>query len=198
MRTIIGLGNPGRQYAQTRHNVGWMALDRLADEHGIAIDRRLKRFLSVLAFYGQGELKNEAVRLVKPQTMMNRSGDAVAALLRTERDRMSPESVLIVCDDVNLPIGRLRLRAEGGPGGHNGLASCLDPFGQGSVPRLRIGVGGGVPGRDLASFVLAPFAGAEQPILSESLARAAEACALWVTQGIEAAMNHANAAQGKR
>ena len=198
MKTIIGLGNPGRQYAQTRHNVGWMALDRLAASHGIAMDQRLRQMLRVLANYGQGELGQETIRLVKPQTMMNCSEEAVAALQRRERDRMRPENILIVCDDVNLPLGRLRLRAEGGSGGHHGLASCLKQLGQREVPRLRIGVGGGEPGKDLAPFVLVPFADSERSLLNESLTRAVEACALWVTQGVEAAMNCANATQENR
>lgn len=206
MKTIFGLGNPGWQYAQTRHNVGWMALDQLAADCGIVIDKRLRRLFTVLAHYGQGGLGQEKIRLIKPQTMMNRSGQVVAALLRRERDRMNPESILIVCDDVNLPLGRLRLRAEGGSGGHNGLADCLKQFGHESLPRLRVGVGGGArpgdgerrageSGQSLASFVLAPFADSEKSLLNKSLTRAAEACALWVTRGVEAAMNRANATQ---
>ena len=120
--------------------------------------------------------------------MMNRSGAAVA---RDAQD-VKPQDCLIVCDDVNLPLGTLRMRAQGGAGGHHGLASCLESFGTEDVPRLRVGVGSASLPKDLTEFVLSPFRNEERPVVEDMVARAVEACALWVQEGIATAMNQVN------
>ena len=190
MQAIVGLGNPGGEYAGMRHNVGWMVVERLAERHGTRIDRTRRRGLRAAARYGQFEHQGRVVRVIEPWLLMNRSGEA----LRAFGDELGAEDVLLVCDDVNLPLGRLRIRAEGGAGGHHGLASCLEALGTEQVARLRIGVGGGAPGADLVRVVLAKFRPDEQPQVAEMLERAAAACETWIEHGIEAAMNRHNAA----
>ena len=165
MKLIVGLGNPGPHYEQTRHNVGAMVVRRLAR-------RRL----------------GPDVRLLVPDAMMNVSGEALARAALPER----MEDLLLVCDDVNLPLGTLRVRPEGSDGGHHGLASCLQQLGTEAVPRLRVGVGSASLPKDLTEFVLSPFDPPERPVVEETLARAAEACELWAAGGIEAAMNRVN------
>jgi len=165
MKLIVGLGNPGPHYEQTRHNVGAMVVRRLAR-------RRL----------------GPDVRLLVPDAMMNVSGEALARAALPER----MEDLLLVCDDVNLPLGTLRVRPEGSDGGHHGLASCLQQLGTEAVPRLRVGVGSASLPKDLTEFVLSPFDPPERPVVEETLARAAEACELWAARGIEAAMNRVN------
>ena len=132
---------------------------------------------------------DERVQLVRQHTMMNLSGEALASDVR---DESSPEQMLIVCDDVNIPLGTLRMRAQGGAGGHNGLASCLEALGTDEVPRLRVGVGSASLPKDLTEFVLSPFQNEERPVVDDMVARAVEACELWVQEGIETAMNKVN------
>lgn len=189
MKVIVGLGNPGRAYVETRHNVGWMVVEQLATRHQTAIDRRVRRWWQVVAVDGEFTSGDQMVRLVKPMTMMNRSGEALGAL----QGELAPGDVLIVCDDVNLPFGRLRLRAHGGSGGHHGLQSCLEGLGTEQVARLRIGIGGGEAGRDLTRVVLSTFTKSERPVLEDLTRRAAETCDTWVENGVEVAMNACNA-----
>ena len=191
MKVIVGLGNPGREYAKTRHNVGWMVIERLARQHQTTIDRRWRRRLRVIAMYGDSTWGSQVVRLLKPSTMMNRSGQALAV----RQDLVAPEELLLVCDDVNLSLGRLRLRARGRAGGHHGLQSCFDALGTERVARLRIGVGGGEPGTDLARLVLSPFSRSERLALEDVTSRAAQAVETWVENGIEVAMNRYNSEQ---
>jgi len=179
---IVGLGNPGRQYETTRHNAGFMVVQQLGKQ---ASGRWESRSHPEFASRSAGP-----VVLILPQTMMNASGQAVQAA--ATRWRVAPEEILIVCDDVNLPLGTLRLRDAGGAGGHHGLASCLDALGTEAVPRLRVGVGVEPLPRDLTEFVLAAFRPEERPVLDQALDRAVEACEWWVREGIQAAMNHAN------
>jgi len=186
MKLIVGLGNPGRQYETTRHNVGFMVVERFCNKHHT--DQTFDRALNArCATFLEGE---ESVQLVEPQTMMNDSGGTVKAL--HQRWSRPPQDLLIVCDDVNLPLGTLRLRDAGSDGGHHGLASCLQALGTEEVPRLRIGVGVEPLPRDLTEFVLAAFRPEERPGLDQALDRAVEACEWWVRDGIQAAMNHAN------
>lgn len=182
MKLIVGLGNPGRQYETTRHNAGFMVVQQLGKQ---ASGRWESRSHPEFASRSAGP-----VVLILPQTMMNASGQAVQAA--ATRWRVAPEEILIVCDDVNLPLGTLRLRDAGGAGGHHGLASCLDALGTEAVPRLRVGVGVEPLPRDLTEFVLAAFRPEERPVLDQALDRAVEACEWWVREGIQAAMNHAN------
>lgn len=160
---IVGLGNPGEAYADTRHNVGFRVVDALADRWRVGDWER--RYLSLLA-------RRRGARplwLVKPQTFMNLSGRAVAALCRGEN--LAAGQVLVVVDDVDLPLGVVRLRARGGPGTHNGLRSLVEEIGEG-FPRLRLGVRGQAPWQDLADYVLSPFAPAEQEAVESMVVRA--------------------------
>lgn len=177
----MGLGNPGPDYARTRHNTGFLAVEQLAQRHGVRW-KPLKAGRSTIADVGAWAAGREEVRLVKPLTFMNCAGSVLAQLTPPA----DPAELLIVCDDTALPLGTLRLRAQGSAGGHHGLASCLAACGTEQVARLRIGVGADAARmpNDLAVFVLAPFAAAERPVLEQTLTRAVEACELWVEKGI--------------
>ncbi|MGH7588038.1 MAG: aminoacyl-tRNA hydrolase [Gemmatimonadota bacterium] len=185
IRIVAGLGNPGPEYEATRHNVGFRVLDRLATEHGMAWKRRGDRLQAV------GEIESRPGTLVKPLTWMNASGRALAALAREEP--FEPEELLVCYDELQLPMGRLRLRASGTHGGHNGMLSVLEALGTESVPRLRIGVfpeSGGV--RDATAFVLRPFRRREEPIIEEAIARAADAVKCAIGEDLLTAMNRYN------
>ncbi len=183
---IVGLGNPEPKYAANRHNVGFRCLDRLAAAHGLSFERRQKQARVAL-----GTLAGRAVVLAKPQTFMNESGRAVAGLAGFYRVEL--HRLLVVYDDIDLPLGTLRLRPDGGSGGHRGMRSIIEHLGQRTgFPRLRIGVGR-PPGRmEAAAYVLQDFAAEELPVLDETLARAGQAIELWLSAGIETAMNYAN------
>ena len=189
MKVIVGLGNIGPDYAATRHNVGFMVVDRLAGSHGGSLTQRYRRQRELVAMYGDARIGTEQVRLVRPQTMMNCSGAALDALPSWHG---ASADLLLVCDDVNLPLGVLRLRPRGSAGGHHGLESCFAALGTSDVPRLRVGVGTEPLPRDLTDFVVSPFRRAERPLVAQVIERATEACELWVANGIEAAMNRAN------
>jgi PTH1 family peptidyl-tRNA hydrolase len=181
----VGLGNPGRQYSGTRHNVGFRVIDALAAAHGITV--RTRRLHSV---YGVGEIGGERVCLARPQTYMNLSGQAVAAL---QRELSLPlEDLLIVCDDVNLPLGKLRIRRQGSAGGSNGLKSIVASLDTDAFPRLRIGVGR-PGGGDLVDHVLGSFNRAELPIVEQAINTAVEAVEVALSDGVETAMNRFNA-----
>lgn len=188
---LVGLGNPGHTYHDTRHNVGFMLIQRLAERRAVAIDQRT---LSPVdgrpsAVFGEYEEGGERVRLVMPLTMMNESGEALRAL------EVPLQDVLIVCDDVNLPLGALRLRMQGGAGGHHGLASCLEVLGTEQVPRLRIGVGVASMPSDLHDFVLSRFHSTERPLIGQAMEQAVQACDVWIKDGMEMAMNQYNRVQ---
>ena len=184
MKLIVGLGNPGREYAGTRHNIGFELVDALAAAHTIKINQRLARSL-----VGRGNIGGEAVLLAKPQTFMNHSGEAVAALVR--REQIPLENLLVVMDDVHLPPGRLRLRARGSSGGHNGLKSIANHLASQDWARLRLGVGEPTPGLQI-DWVLSRFSPAERKVMDEMLITALGAVEVWLTEGIEAAMNRFN------
>lgn len=186
MKLIVGLGNPGREYAVTRHNVGFMVIDRLAHKLGLAVEK--KKFK---ALYGQGQIKSEKVLLAKPQTYMNLSGEAVAALLRWHK--LGPADLLVVYDDMDLPPGKLRIRMEGGSGGHKGMESIIWLLGTEGFPRLRIGVGKPeVPGFNGAGYVLSRLTAEDAKTFDESVDTAAEAIYCIVSEGLEKAMNEYN------
>ena len=193
MKLIVGLGNPGPRYATTRHNVGWMVVRELCRVHHVRLDRRGMAGRRLVARYGDGEV-GQTVRLLCPQTMMNCSGEALAVV---KPWRVARADMLIVCDDVNLPLGTLRLKPKGSDGGHHGLASCLEHLGTDEVPRLRVGVGIQPLPKDLTEFVLSPFHKQERPLLEQVVTRAAEACEVWATDGIQAAMNRVNTRTSK-
>ena len=188
MKVIVGLGNPGQTYRDTRHNAGFMVIQLLGARHHVdPRTRLLGRDGRPAAVSGDYEAGGEMVRLMMPLTMMNESGEALreAAVERA--------NLLIVCDDVNLPLGTLRMRPEGSAGGHHGLNSCLEVLGSEEVPRLRLGVGGAVAlPADLREFVLSPFDSTERPLMKRMLEQAADACETWVTKGMDVAMNQYN------
>jgi len=176
---VAGLGNPGARYARTRHNIGWLVLDALATEPF----REEKRF--------EGEISRiESAWLIKPTTFMNLSGVAVRAL--ADFYKIPHERVLVVLDDAALPFGRLRIRASGSAGSHNGLESVLTHFSTEAVPRLRVGIGTPVPPITLHDYVLAPFAASEEEDLASVTARGAEAIRCILKKGLAAAMNEFN------
>lgn len=185
MRLIIGLGNPGRRYRGTRHNIGWEALDHLAREHGVRIDTE-----DGWAVVGRGTIGGERVLLARPETYVNVSGTAVADLRR--RHRIPVDHLLVIVDDLDLPAGTVRMRERGGHGGHNGLSSIIDALGTTDFARIRIGIGRPPDGVDPADFVLRRPSGDDRRLLDEAVARASDAVTLWVTAGPEAAMRHAN------
>ena len=179
-RLIAGLGNPGGEYAETRHNVGFMVLDRLATRAGAAF-RLEKKWQAAVASIGGGWL-------CKPQTYMNLSGESVSALGHFYK--VEPAEVLVVLDDFALPLGRLRLRQKGSAGGHNGLQSIIDHLGTTEVARMRVGIGAAEG--EATSHVLGRFSAAERPIVDEALGRAADAVEFAHSHGFPAAMNRYN------
>lgn len=186
MYLIIGLGNPGREYADTRHNVGFMVIDRLC----IRLNARLTRY-QFKSLSGTAEYEGQKLLLVKPQTYMNLSGQAVGGLVRFYKVPL--EQVLVIHDDLDLPPGSLRLRPGGGSAGQKGVQSIIDQLGTPNFPRLRIGIGR-PPGRmDAADYVLQPFDREEWPLISQTLERAVDAVLTFVTQGLEKAMTRYNA-----
>jgi PTH1 family peptidyl-tRNA hydrolase len=189
MKLIVGLGNPGAEYRDTRHNVGFMVADTLVDRWRVADQWREKfEALQVKTTVGA-----EAVIVTKPLTFMNLSGQAVTALAGFYK--IDPADVFIVTDDVALPLGKLRARREGGAGGHNGLKSIIQHLGTQAFPRMRVGVGRGANGRDLSDHVLGRFAAAERDTVSAAVLRAADATEVFISEGIERVMNAFNAAE---
>lgn len=186
MKIIVGLGNPDRRYRHTRHNVGWEVIDRLARQWGVVVDNE-----EGWARVGQARRGRHRVLLAKPQTYVNRSGTAVADLVREHRAKA--DDLLVIVDDLDLPLGRLRLRGDGSHGGHNGLRSIIDALGRNNFPRLRVGIGRPPAGVDPADFVLTPFAPAEQDAMDATLDRAADAVEAFVTEGLSVAMTRFNA-----
>ncbi len=185
MLVCIGLGNPGRRYAKSRHNLGFMVLDALAGD----LEVRWKAEKG-LYFTAEGMIGDAPFRMVKPTTYMNRAGVAVREMMG--RYAVPPERILVVVDDVNLPLGRLRLRMKGSAGGHNGLASIIAQVGSEGFPRLRLGIGLPEAG-DLIEYVLDAFVEAEWPTVSETIDRAVEGIRCFVSEGPDAAMNFCNA-----
>ena len=177
IRLVAGLGNPGREYQRTRHNVGFMVLDRLTADAQLPWDYSEK--------WGAAWAKTNVI-LVKPATFMNRSGQPLAAIANFYK--IAAEEILVVLDDLALPLGRLRLRAQGSSGGHNGLESIFEHFGTEAIPRLRIGIGA-APSQGAIDYVLSRFFEEEQPMLNATIKRAAEAVKCAIDKGLFAAMN---------
>jgi PTH1 family peptidyl-tRNA hydrolase len=184
MKVIVGLGNPGPKYAGTRHNVGFDVIDYLAKGPGYAPFR--ERFEAMVA---EGKESDETVLLLKPLTFMNLSGRAVRGVV--DFFKLPIDQVLIVCDDFNLPLGKLRVRAKGSHGGQNGLRNIQDQLGTDAYSRLRIGVGHPGPG-DAIDHVLSRFKLGEKAAVDEAIAQAAQAAIVWVKSGTEACMNKFN------
>jgi PTH1 family peptidyl-tRNA hydrolase len=186
VKLIVGLGNPGIEYRNTRHNIGFMVIDQLAEKYGVDVQKKMMR--SVL---GQGWLGSQKVILAKPLTYMNLSGQSVQALMNWYK--LTAQELLVICDDLNLEAGHLRLRKKGSDGGHNGLKSIIQALGTSDFPRLRLGIGRpSHPGQEQVSFVLGKFAPQEAELLSQLIGRGEQAAAVWVENGIDAAMNEFN------
>ncbi len=197
MHLILGLGNPGEEYRATRHNVGFRVVEELARRWQVSLDRLdcnalAGRLTSGAA--GEAPGGDQSVFLAKPQTYMNRSG--YAARCFAERYGIDSTAVLVVYDEVNLPLGKLRLRRSGSPAGHRGLESVIENLRTAEVPRLRLGVapeeGRPTGGEELVDFVLSPFAPEELETVDEMVKKAADACEAWVREGVEAAMGRFN------
>lgn len=210
MQMIVGLGNPGKRYENNRHNIGFQCTDLLAARHGLRIDQTKGRARVALATLGlvvqappaapggeagpaaqpQASTVASRVVLAKPQTFMNVVGHSVAALARFYK--VAPADILVIFDDLDLPLGSLRLRASGGSGGHNGMKSIMRELGTDQFPRLRVGIDR-PPGRmDPADYVLQDFSPAQEEVMATTRPRVADACEAWLAYGIVAAMNAFN------
>jgi PTH1 family peptidyl-tRNA hydrolase len=189
LKFIVGLGNPGPEYRDTRHNVGFMVADALVQRWRVS-DQWREKFEALLIKTTVGD---EPVIVAKPLTFMNLSGQAVAGLAGFYK--IEPADVFVVTDDVALPLGRLRARREGGAGGHNGLKSIIQFLATQAFPRMRVGVGRGDNRRDLADHVLGRFDADERDTVSAAVLRAADATELLLSDGIERVMNAFNAAE---
>jgi PTH1 family peptidyl-tRNA hydrolase len=187
VKLIVGLGNPGREYRETRHNVGFMVVDEIARRHGIDWTSGPSQIAETLIAKRFGD---EPVMVAKPLTYMNNSGDAVAGLVRYFD--VSHDDLFVVVDEAALPFGRIRARARGSAGGHNGLKSIIERLGTTEFSRLRLGVGRGDGRRDLADHVLARFERGEQADLETLITRAADAAEMFAAEGISKVMNAFN------
>ena len=186
---IVGLGNPGREYEKTRHNAGFRAIDLLAEKLGCKIDR-----LKFQGLYCQTSYGGRKLFLLKPQTYMNLSGRSVLQL--SAYFNIPPQNIIVLFDDISLPPGRLRVRADGSAGGHNGIKSIIAEVGSQDFPRVKIGVGGKAhPEQDLADHVLSGFSASEEKALVSALERAAEAALTVIDKGVPEAANRFNGSQ---
>ena len=186
MKVIVGLGNPGPKYADTRHNIGAMVIARLSSLWDIPLGRRSRH-----ALIGQGSVGGQDVVLARPRSFMNQSGGPVAYLVN--RFHLPLEDMLIIYDEMDLPLGTTRLRPDGSDGGHNGMRSIIEALGTQDVPRMRLGVGRS-PVADPISHVLGEFSADESAEVDRLLARTVEAVTSFVTEGVNAAMNQFNQA----
>ena len=185
MYLIAGLGNPTREYEKTRHNVGFEAIDILADKAGTTVTEKKHK-----ALYGKGYIGGQKVILAKPQTYMNLSGESIREI--ADFYKIEPENIIILCDDINLSEGQLRIRLKGSAGGHNGLKNIISHLGTQEFPRIRIGVGEKPRGMDLADYVLGRFPKEQQAVMEEAYRDAAEAACMMIEDGADAAMNQYN------
>jgi len=185
MQLIVGLGNPGRSYAGTRHNIGWRVAEAVVDRTGLGPWRD-----KLDAHLAEGRFRGHKVAVARPTTFMNQSGRSVRQMM--DFWRLDAGDLLVIVDDLALDLGRLRLRPAGSDGGHNGLASVIAHLGHETFARLRVGIGPVPDHESHVDFVLGPFSKAERPAVDDAVARAVEAVLVWLDQGIEAAMNQFN------
>ena len=185
MRLIVGLGNPGEAYRRTRHNAGFMVLEKLAATYDIAVDSR--KFKTA---FGRGRIENVQVLLAKPQAYMNNSGPPVRRL--ADYHRISAGDMLIIHDDIDLAFGRIKIKKKGGHGGHNGLRSLMDAFGSGDFSRLRVGIGRSEQRHGAADHVLGEYSVTETALLERIIASARDAVVILLTRGVTEAMNRFN------
>lgn len=185
MKLIAGLGNPGLRYRSTRHNIGFMVIDKLASRYGIRIKDKLFQSLC-----GNGRIEGADVILVKPLTYMNLSGKAIIEIMK--KKDISSEDILIIVDDADLELGRIRLRSKGSSGGHNGLRSIIEESGTEDIMRLRVGVGSQGRSGELRNYVLSPFKRAERGPLTDTIERSCLCVKAWVEVGASIAMTRFN------
>ena len=185
MKIIVGLGNPEKKYDGTRHNIGFAVLDRIADKYNISMDIKKHKGLC-----GKGIIEGEKVVLVKPMTYMNLSGECVREV--ADFYKAGPQDILVIFDDISLEPGKIRIRAKGSAGGHNGIKSIIAHLGSEQFARIKCGIGEKPKGYDLADYVLGHFSKDELEMIDSGIQRAQEACACILTQGIDAAMNKFN------
>lgn len=185
MKVIVGLGNPGKNYDGSKHNIGFAVIDKLAYDENIEFSK--KRFKGLL---GEGHIGSEKVILLKPQTYMNLSGESVKELC--DFYHLTSEDIIVVHDDISLPPGGLRIREKGSAGGHNGIKNIIANMNTDKFTRIKVGVGDKPAGWDLADYVLSGFAKDVQPIMEESIKKAAEAVKIIISDGVKEAMNECN------
>jgi PTH1 family peptidyl-tRNA hydrolase len=186
VRLVAGLGNPGAEYTGTRHNIGFLVVDRVAAQTGSTWEKS-SRWNALVA-------KQGGVLLIKPTAYMNRSGEPLRAI--ADYYKIEPQEMLVALDDMALPVGKLRIRQSGGPGGHNGLESIIIHFGTDEIPRLRIGIGA-APVEGAVDYVLSRFFEEEKPIVRSAIDRAAEAVKCAIDKGVVSAMNTFNKSEEK-
>jgi PTH1 family peptidyl-tRNA hydrolase len=182
MKLIVGLGNPGNLYVHSRHNVGFLVVRTLARAHKIL----LKKEKGILSLSGKGRIEGQNIVLAMPLTFMNLSGVAVAGLLK--RYKINPSNLLVVCDDLDLSLGRLKIKSSGSSGGHRGLKSIIESLKMDGFARLRIGIGRPLR-TDISAYVLSHFSKKEKVELSEIIERASGCCRVWAAKGIDKSMN---------
>jgi PTH1 family peptidyl-tRNA hydrolase len=185
LRLVAGLGNPGSKYAGTRHNIGFRVVDRIAAEFGIGLQRE-----KFGAAFGRGKIEGRDVILAEPLGFMNRSGPPLRSLC--DFFQVSRADILVIHDDIDLVFGRLKIKAKGGHGGHNGIRSIMDAFSGGDFARLRVGIGRSITGDRVADYVLDPFLPEEAARLTEIVDRARDAALAILCRGIKTGMNHFN------
>ncbi|HET8563205.1 MAG TPA: aminoacyl-tRNA hydrolase [Candidatus Binatia bacterium] len=185
MKIVVGLGNPGRKYQRTRHNLGFMIIDHIAKQNGVTVKKKFRN-----ALIGEWRADDEKVLLVKPQTYMNRSGESVKDLLREYR--VSAEDLIVVYDELDLPFGRIRIRPRGGTAGHRGMLSILESLAGAPFYRVRVGIGRPPEGANPADFILEPFTSQELDQLDEVISRAAGAVVCLLEKGGPKAMEQYN------
>jgi PTH1 family peptidyl-tRNA hydrolase len=185
LKVIVGLGNPGRKYSKTRHNLGFMVIDKLSSAYGIKVNRK-----GFDAIWGEGMIEQEKVILVKPQTFMNLSGRTVKGIFKSRNFETS--GLLVISDDMDLDIGRIRVRQRGSSGGHKGVKSIIDALGTDNFARIRIGIGKSGNREIAEEYVLRPFSKSDSPIAKEAVQTAAEAAVIIIKDGVAEAMNKYN------
>lgn len=185
MKIVVGLGNPDKKYEGTRHNIGFVAIDYLARKYNISVDTKKHKGL-----IGKGMIDGQKVLLVKPQTYMNLSGECLRSIM--DFYKLYPEDFIIIYDDINLDVGRIRIRKKGSAGGHNGIKSIISHLGGQDFPRLRIGVGEKPKGMDLANYVLGKFSKGENEIYDKLMPNVAGAIECMVWDDVDKAMNDYN------
>lgn len=185
MKLIIGLGNPGKEYVGTRHNVGFQAIDTIGEAYNISVNKSKFR-----AFFGEGMIGDSKVILIKPQTYMNLSGESIKPFISWYK--VDPKDVLIIYDDVSLAPGILRIREKGSAGGHNGIKSIIQHLGMDEFQRIKIGIGEKPQNWDLADYVLSRFTNPEMKMIDKAIKDAADATQMIIEKGIQKAMNAYN------